>query len=139
MVILLLSFACILYLACFHPFLELPHPATPFKSELQQVLSANLHNIKARIAKHIEVEAAQCLFSEGTMIFHDVYLTDHLAGSFHAKKITWEVGSEEIFCSEMIEGRLHAERIAVQSKEAIYNMKSSALQWSESTRWQVEP
>ncbi len=139
MVLLLLSFACVLYLACFHPFLDYPHQSHSEKSHLHQVISADIHNIKARIAHNIEIEADQCLFSENTMVFNEVYLTDHLAGSLHAKKITWNVGSDEILCTGLIEGNLHEKKIAVQSPTATYNMKSGELEWGDSTHWSLDP
>ncbi len=138
MVLLWVCFACILYLACFHPFIHLPSSELNQGPALQQVLSANIHNIRARISQHIEIEAEQCLFSNNVMTFHDVYLTDHLAGSFRAQQIRWEMGSDDILCTGLIEGNLHEKRIAVQSSSATYHMKSGVLQWGDQTHWQAE-
>ncbi len=139
MVLLLLSCVCVLYLACFHPFIEQPRHDSSSRSELQQVLSAEIHNIKAQIAHNIQLEAKQCLFSDNIMVFNDVYLTDRLAGSFYAKKITWSVGSDHVVCTGIIEGLLHEKNISVQSQTATYNIKSSILQWNEMTQWSAEP
>ncbi len=139
MIMLLFSLGWVVLLACFYPFLDLGyHERTP-QYEPQQDLTANIQHMKARIASNIEIEAEQCLFSGSTMVFHEVYLIDHLAGAFHAKRITWNIGSEELLCSEMIDGNLHAQRIAVKSQEATYNMKSGMLQWGESTEWSLKP
>lgn len=136
MIMLLISFACILYLACFQPFILFP---STHHSILQPVLKANLRNIKAQIAQHIELEADQCIFSDNILTFHDVYLIDQLYGKFHAKKMRWHMGSDHIECEEIIEGYLQNKGLSVESTKAIYHLSNGLLEWGDQTEWTLDP
>jgi len=139
MIALAFAFIGVLYLSFFQPFM---HDLLPVRAAstiaVQDAIGSQIHHIQAQISPTIHLKAETCLFSDNTMIFHNVHLTDCLKGSFYAQKITWIMGSPELHCEQLMEGILYEQKLTVSSSQrAIYHMSEGVLEWDADTQWNI--